>query len=59
MRNEILKGIFVGLLCIFTVVGAGSFIGFSLSDYEPSGQAGGEGEPSSGDDGEEGADVAS
>lgn len=42
MRNEILKGIFVGLLCIVAVIGLGSFIGFSLSDYEPSPQAGGD-----------------
>lgn len=39
MRNEILKGIAVGLLCIVTVVSAGAFVGYSLSDYEPSAQA--------------------
>lgn len=39
MRNEILKGIAIGLLCIVTVVSAGAFVGFSLSDYEPSAEA--------------------
>ena len=36
MKDDIIKGLFIGLICVLAVVGLGSLIGFTFSTYEMS-----------------------
>lgn len=50
MRDEIIKGMVIGLVCVVIVVGIGSFIGSSLSHGpEPQGEPAAESEQGAAD----------